>query len=168
MRAWGTIAGLAVCVAASTVSAQGRPPAAVLAAVQDMDTMCREFGTPGDKSGLLQTADLNGDGVTDWVLDQGVYVCNGAASLFGGTGGSPVSVWAGQPGGGASAPFTHYAQGARIESGRVWLTVGGELCGKGKAGLSRADMEYCERPLAWNARAGTFDWAPLGEIRPLS
>lgn len=130
--------------------------------------MCREFGTPGDKSGLLQTADLNGDGVTDWVLDQGVYVCNGAASLFGGSGGSQVSVWAGRRDGGASQPFSHGAFGAKVENGRVWLSVGGELCGQNTAGRSRAEYQGCERPLVWNTRSAAFEFAPVSAVRPVN
>ena len=132
-----------------------------------MDAMCRDVGgTPGDKAGLLRSVDLNGDGVPDWVLDQGVYACNGAASLFGGSGGSSVMVWAGLSGGGAGQPFGQAAHGAKIENGRLWLTVGGGFCGQNTAGLSRAEMTYCERPLAWDARARKFDFAPVSEIRP--
>lgn len=160
--------GLAAALgsAAGPTAAQGRPPAPVLAAVQEMDAMCREFGTPGDKSGLLRSADLNGDGVADWVLDQGVYVCEGAASLFGGSGGSQVSVWAGRPGGGVSEPFSHGAFGVTIDGGRAWLTVGGELCGQNTAGRSRAEYAHCERPLRWDARAQAFAFAPVSESRP--
>lgn len=154
-------------MAAGVAQAQGRPPAPVLAAVQAMDTMCREFGTPGDKSGLLRAADLNGDGVADWVLDEGAYVCEGAASLFGGSGGSQVSVWAGRRDGGASEPFTHGAFGAVIDGGRLWLMVGGEMCGQKTAGLARAEYEGCRRPLAWDARTGRFDFAPVSEARPV-
>lgn len=161
-----TLAALGL-VSAGAAAAQGRPPESVLSEVRDMDAMCRDVGgQPGDKEGLLRAADLNGDGLSDWVLDQGLYVCNGAASLFGGSGGSSVMVWAGLPGGGASQPFGQAAFGAKIENGRVWLAVGGGFCGQNTAGLSRAEMTYCERPLAWDARTRKFDFAPVSQIRP--
>ena len=163
----GAAALVIALTAAGAAQAQGRPPAPVLTAVQAMDTMCREFGTPGDKSGLLRAADLNGDGVADWVLDEGAYVCEGAASLFGGSGGSQVTVWAGRGNGGVSQPFSHGAFGAAIEDGRLWLMVGGEMCGQKTAGLARAEYEGCRRPLAWDARAEQFDFAPVSEARPL-
>lgn len=102
--------------------------------VGSMHTVCNEIGTPSDSSNdFVQSADLNGDGLADWVLDERAYSCEGAASLFGGgSGGSQTVVWAGLPGGVLSKSFEHANFGIEItvRHGRptLFFQVGGPLC----------------------------------------
>ena len=140
--------------------------------VSDMRASCKEIGTPGDPSNdFVQSADFNGDGLADWVLDQRAYYCEGAASLFGGgTGGAQTIVWAGLPGGVLSESFVHGNYGIEIavRHGRsvLFFQVGGPLCGQSED-VSRGEMIGCLRPLAWNARQQVFEFAPLSQIEPL-
>lgn len=140
--------------------------------VSSMHTACNEIGTPGNSSNdLVQSADLNGDGLADWVLDERAYSCEGAASLFGGgTGGSQTVVWAGLPGGVLSKSFEHANFGIEITVRHVHPTlffqVGGPLCGQSE-NVSRGEMIGCLRPITWNTRQQIFEFAPLSQIEPL-
>ena len=68
---------------ASTAQAQGMPQS-VMGTIREMDGLCRQVGgAPGDRSGLILTTDITGDGIRDWVVDQVNYRCEGAVSLYG-------------------------------------------------------------------------------------
>ncbi|CAN5120493.1 hypothetical protein BH10PSE2_BH10PSE2_23340 [soil metagenome] len=152
--------------AGSGVLAQGMPQA-VRSAVQDMDQSCREAqGTPGDKSGLIKSADWNGDGVRDWALDEIAYVCTGSAGLFSGSAGGAIDVWAGTAGGGVAEPAYFSGFGATLDAGKLWLSVEGMSCGQTNTDrIAHVDYRHCERSLAWDGRK--FVLAPLSEVRPI-
>lgn len=160
------IGGLLSATALS-VQAQGLPTA-VRAVVQGMDEDCTSNdGRPGDKSGLLRTADLNGDGVRDWVMDDMAYVCDGSISLFSGSGGGQVTVWAGRRDGTVSDPAYFGSFGSVLADNRLWLTVGGPLCGQRVTDrMSRSEYTSCERPVAWTG--ARFEMAPISEIRAIA
>ena len=139
-----------------------------------MDLMCRNMdGKPANGPDLLRTIDLNGDSLPDYVLDQGAYVCDGAASLFSGTGGSQLTVWVSTaPGGRVSKAFEGGHQGVKVDlehkpRAQLLLALSGVQCGQQLTPLtSNAELQACWRPLSWDAKRKTLQLAPLSEVRP--
>ena len=133
-----------------------------------MNAECRGVGgKPGASKGLVTAVDLNGDGRSDHVIDTAAFECDGAASLFGGTGGSQVQVFIATAEGSAKSVFEHSAFGTRVEQGQLWLAVGGPLCGpKVTAETAHSDMQACWRPLRWDAARHKLNFAPLDSVRP--
>lgn len=154
---------------AAPAAAEPRPPV-LIEHLAELDRACREVGgTPQDAPALVRAADLNGDGTPDYVVDHGAFDCNGAASLFGGTAGAPVVVYASLPGGGFKAAYSDYAYGVEIAAGppaRAWIDLGGAPCGQ-RGTVIHATMLACSRALVWNPAAQAFDYAPLAEARPI-
>ena len=159
-----------------TAEAQPRPagvaPAALTKDVFDLAAACRDYGgKPGKSPGLIQMADLNADGLTDYVLDLNAYNCEGAASAMGaGQSGAAVSVYVGGAGNTARKVWNGLAFQAKIEGApakpRLWLAIQGLDCGqKDAARRAMADQKGCNRPLNWNAAKSTFTYAPLAEAR---
>jgi len=143
-------------------------PAPVRAVIDEMKAECRSSGgKPGASPGLLSQVDLNGDGRADYVIDAAAFECEGAASLFTGSGGSSVQVFAATADGSAAPVFEHGAMGSRVEQGELWLAVGGPLCGQKVTDTTpHSEMQACWRPLRWNAGRRTLDFAPLSRARP--
>jgi hypothetical protein len=163
-------------LAAGPANAQPRPPgyapAAVTKDVLELHALCRDAGgKPGKSPGLVQTADLNGDGLTDYLLDINRYNCEGAASAMGaGQSGAVVSIYAGGPGDTAKKVFSGLAFEANIQGTspktRVWLTIQGLDCGqRNAASVSMANQIGCTRPLDWDSTKHVFRYAPLAEAK---
>jgi hypothetical protein len=170
-----TLAALAV-LTAGPAAAQPRPPgyapASLTKDVLELHAQCRDAGgTPGKSPGLVQVADLNGDGLTDYLLDINRYNCEGAASAMGaGQSGAAVAIYVGGPGNTAQKVFSGLAFEAKVEGAapkaRVWLTIQGLDCGqRNAASVSMANQVGCTRPLNWNSAGHTFRYAPLAEAR---
>ncbi len=170
-----TLAALAVLTGAAA-SAQPRPPgyapASVTKDVLDLHAQCRDAGgKPGKSPGLIQMGDLNGDGLTDYLVDINHYNCEGAASAMGaGQSGAVVSIYIGGPDNTAQKVYGGLAFEAKIEGAapkvRVWLTIQGLDCGqRNAASVSMADQVGCTRPLNWDPSKHTFRFAPLAEAR---
>jgi hypothetical protein len=160
---------------AASVHAQGQAkvPTMVQKAIAGMTSMCKESGgRPGKSPDLLTIADITGDDRPDFVIDQSAFNCEGAPSLFGGSGGSQVSVYVGTVDGQAAQAFAGGAFGVRVDRdakpARLSLIVGGPLCGqKVSASTPRSDYKSCWRPLVWNAGTRKMDYAPLSQVRPV-
>jgi hypothetical protein len=163
------VAILALAFSAGSAEASALPDE-VQKHIDDMRKSCRELGaTPIDpEKGFLVSADLNGDGISDWAIDEGKFQCDGAWSAFSGSGGAQVYVYTGLPGNKARQAFVHGANGMRLERNvgraRLWLGVGGPLCGQAHP-ISNADAIPCERPLVWNKVSNKFEFAPLSTIK---
>lgn len=148
-------------------------PQVVQQALGEMMKDCKEAGgKPAKSPGLLTVADLTGDGLPDFVIDQGVFNCEGAASLFSGSGGSQMSVYVGTPNGQASAAFGAGAFGVKVDKdakpARLLVMVGGPLCGQRvTAKTARSDMKSCWRPVVWDDRARKMQFAPVSQIQPV-
>ena len=112
-------------------------------------------------------ADLNRDGYPDYVYDASLASCANAPELLGGSGGWQVTVFAGQADGSAKEAFNHGAHGTGIIDGKLYLGVGGQLCGQNTKGKSRVEYQNCIRPLVWNARKQEFVFAPVSQKRPM-
>lgn len=168
----GTTLSLAPDLARAQAREVSKPPRPVAQALAEMDQLCRDNdGKPAPSPGLLSRLDLNGDGRPDYALDQGAYVCDGAASLFSGSGGSQLLVWVSTDG---PEGWLKAYEGALFElkaehkpQPRLLLAVSGAACGqKLKPSTSHAAESSCWRPLKWNPQMKALQLAPLSEIRP--
>ena len=174
----------AILAAAAATSVWAAPPAAgaaplpaeVRKAIAALDARCRALGgSPDDSPHLAQGADLNGDGVMDYVVDINAYNCDGAPAALGAaaTGGG-VTVYVGGPNNTARAAWIGAGFGVKVEGAgprpvqkpRVWLDIVGADCGQANAAaLPMSSRRPCSRPLTWNPTTLTFAYAPLSEAR---
>ena len=169
------IACLATVTACSTALAQAQKklPLSVQKELGEMMQMCKDAGGKALRSpGLLTIIDLSGDQLPDFVVDQASFVCEGAASLFGGSGGSQVTVYVGKPDGQASQAFSSGTFGVKVDKdskpAKLMLVVSGPMCGqKVTPKTSRSDYKSCWRPVVWNSGKKAFDYAPLSQITPV-
>ena len=142
-------------------------PAVVAKAVKDTAAICTEAGGKADTSNAAKRADLNGDGIEDYVLDVGAVNCDGAASVYGDRE-KGVIVYVGDGKGGATEAFNDMSYGMTLEgagpAAKLWLTVSGQSCGKPPA-KDFASENFCDRSLVWNAKTRKFDYAPVSTVK---
>jgi hypothetical protein len=76
-------------------------PQAVTAAIAEYEKLCAELESPRliRSEGFLRTADFNGDGKKDYLLDTASAECQDMPSAFCGTGGCTVTILVSQNGG---------------------------------------------------------------------
>lgn len=163
-----SLTALLAALALSNALAAPPLPAAVSRVVNTMNSDCQGVGgRPGTSRGLVSAVDLNGDGRMDYVIYTGAFDCEGAASLFVGASGGSVEVFLSAADGSAASAFEHGVADMRLEQGRLWLAVGGPLCGR-KVGhdTPRSAMQACWRPLQWDPGRRKLDFAPLSSVRP--
>ena len=153
------------CVAAQ--AATSPLPAVVAKAVKDTAAICTEVGGKADTSNAVKRADLNGDGIEDYVLDVGSVNCDGAASIYGDRE-KGVLVYVGDGKGGATEAFNDMSYGMTLEgagpAAKLWLTVSGQSCGKPPA-KDFASENFCDRAIVWNAKTRKFDFAPVSTVK---
>jgi len=88
-------------------------------AVSQLRAACTEQGgTMGTNDVPAQTADLDGDGKKDYVLESGSYTCSAAVSLYGGSGGSDISIFLSSRGYRASPELTYFGYRPSIDRTR--------------------------------------------------
>ena len=173
---------LLLCLAAGAAQAQNQAalaqaakklPRIVQQELAEMMKSCKEVGgKPAKSPGLLTVADLTGDGLPDFIIDQGAFFCDGAASLFSGSGGSQMSVYVGSADGQASAAFDAGSFGVKVDKdskpAKLMVTVGGPLCGQKVTDKTpRSDIKSCWRPVVWNDKTRKMQFAPLSQIQPV-
>jgi len=165
-----TIVASAFCtafLAQAASAATPKLPAAVAADLKATAGECSGAGGKADVSNAVKHADLNADGKEDYVLDVGAINCDGAASIYGDRQ-KGVTVYVGDGADGARKAFSDWVFGVTIEgagpAAKLWLTVSGTQCGK-KTARDFASESFCDRPLAWNAKAQKFDYAPVSSAR---
>ncbi len=160
------LASLVTVFVLCAASPRGLPPE-VAAHLDEMDNVCKVVGKPL-KSKLVEHGNLVAKGMEIWAIDEGKYECDGAASLFSGSGGAEVVVFMRMPDNSIKQVFEHGAYGMRMErsgaSDTIWLTIGGPLCGQ-PGNPSHAASIHCERPLQWDAAKQRMDFAPLSQAR---
>lgn len=125
-------------------------PAEVSAFKREAMQDCRNAGgTPSLQPDFQTTADLNADGVPDYILDYQHLECANAWSLFCGSAGCPVVVF-------LSAGAEHrgtalgHVQGWTLVEGAppvLELALHGAMCGGGRVGADGCTVRY-----AWNGR----------------
>jgi hypothetical protein len=163
-----TLAGSVVLVWCVAAQAAAPPlPAVVAKAVKDTAAICTEVGGKPDTSNAVKRADLNGDGIEDYVLDGGSVNCDGAASVYGDRE-KGVIVYVGDGKGGATEAFNDMSYGMAIQgtgsAAKLWLTVSGQSCGKPPA-KDFASENFCDRPIVWNAKTRKFDFGPVSTVK---
>ena len=121
------------CCAAAQAAAAPPLPAVVAKAVKEVAAVCNENGGKANMTNAVKRADLNGDGIEDYVLDVGSVNCDGAASVYGDRE-KGVLVYVGDGKGGATEAFNDMSYGVTLEgtgsAAKLWLAVSGQLCGK--------------------------------------
>jgi hypothetical protein len=156
-----------VFVFASAQAAAPKLPATVASDLKTIAEECNGVGGKAMTDDAVRLVDLNGDGRDDYVLFVGWIACEGAASAYGDRA-KEVRVYAGDGAGGASKAFADVAYDAQIQGAgtdaKLWLSVSGMNCGK-KPAATFAEEAFCERPIAWNAKTGKFDFAPVSAIK---
>ena len=148
----------AVAVALPALAAPAKPPKAVrdsvaaelAKAAEDMtdpdNPPTRDFRTP--PASMFSRVDVNGDGVPDWKVD---YAEAPNPSMWCGSGGCQVELWASQPGGGYAKVMDELVRSLRFvrQDGApaMALFFHGSTCGG-------AGVDPCERRYAWNEDIG--------------
>jgi hypothetical protein len=158
----------AVCLALCCVSACGAaqdtgPPAAVAAVLGDLTTLCSDAGGEPRAGDTVRRADLNADGLDEFVLFAGWFVCENAVGVLGDRE-KILVVFAGD---GASEAFSDAVFDAKLESKdnatELWVTTSAERCGR-PAARRFAEETFCERSIV--PAAGTrFEYAPVTTVR---
>ena len=142
-------------------------PAVVAKAVKDTAAICIEVGGKPDTSNAVKRADLNGDGIEDYVIDVGSVNCDGAASVYGDRE-KGVAVYVGDGKGGATEAFSDMSYGMTLDgtgpAAKLWLSVSGQSCGKPPA-KDFASENFCDRPIVWNAKTRKFDFGPVSTVQ---
>ena len=153
---------LAVPVLATGARSEQLPPMLQDLAGQDM-AACREGG--GDPilgPDYASSADLNGDGVPDYLINLAGLECAGASSYFCGSAGCPVNVWI-SGGGGWTNEWSGYAQEARIVGTAVEAHLHGEFCDPKRDAYAGCDLrlEFASAaPVPETAPAAAPETAP--------
>jgi len=157
---------LAAACACSQIPSDAQP-AAVTAALKALTDDCTTVGGRPDAKDAVKRAELNGDGVPDFVLYAGWVVCVDAYSVFGDREKS-LTVFAGDRKAGAVEAFIASVYDAKVEdsggTAQLWLTTSAEECGRPRAEVF-ADEVFCDRAIAWGASAGRFEYAPVSTVR---
>lgn len=160
------VAGAAVAQEKAPVHRSGLPET-VDAHIRDMVDACKRAAGKPVSDPTVEHGHLAAE-LEFWAINEATFQCEDAASYFSGSGGAQVLVYLSVDGGPATQAFTHGAYAMTIEHvgdlSRIWLGVGGQVCGQ--AGRpTHAQAIHCDRPLNWDARARTLDFAPLADIR---
>lgn len=147
-------------------------PLQVRKSIVALHAQCKDFGgVPGKSPQLVKVADLNGDGITDYVIDNASYDCDGAVSaMSNGQSGAGVEVLVGGPGNTATPAYENSVYAATIETvggkSTLWLDLAGVPCGQTNAArIPFSNWKSCSRALAWNATTRKFVLAPLSQAR---
>lgn len=115
-------------------------PPSVQKQVDEVSADCRDFGgDPAPGEGFITSADLNGDGQPDHVVDLAGLQCQGAWSAFCGSAGCPVTVWLSGPdgyfvGGGG------YMQEWRIDGRGIRAFLHGQMCNPPRSGVDGCEQ----------------------------
>jgi hypothetical protein len=162
---------LSLLVAAGSIAAAAEPklPAPVSAWLKGAADLCREVEGKPSLTDAVKRADLNGDGVEDYVVTVEGIRCEGAASIYGDRE-KAMAVFVGDDKGGATQAFSDSAFGLEVKPdgarSKLWLTVMGQQCGR-KPAKDFASEAFCERPLLWDPARRMFDCAPVSQVRML-
>lgn len=171
---WGKYVRRGITVAAAIAMAivlcgasPNKAPEEVVAHMRSMADACKEAGGKPLSHKFVERSNL-AEGLDFWIIEEGAFQCDGAASIFCGSGGCQVAVYLGLPNSHAKQVFLQGAHGIAVErsetSAKLWLGVGGSLCGQNE-NPTHAGSIRCDRPLRWDANAQMLEFAPLSEAR---
>lgn len=151
------------CGIANAQTSAAQWPAPVRTYIRHLDNTCRELDeAPDRKLSYVQRADVTGDGLLDYVIDDGDYMCGSTPYMLAGQAGAPNVVFVGTANGGATLAYEVLGTGIRIgksKSGRpvaLASTIGAD-CG---ASPKLKAAGSCERPLVWNPTTKMMTFGP--------
>ncbi len=136
---------IALAALTSATPAIAELPAAIATMSEAAFAECRSAGgTPRLLPEYSRTADLNADGVADYLIDFAGLECANAWSYFCGSAGCPVSVWISGPNGFATE-WSGYAQAIDLKAPEVVVYLHGQFCTPPRAGA-----DGCEERLRFD------------------
>ena len=102
---------LALALGLVCPAAAAEQPEIVKTAIADARQQCVEAdGKPGPADRMVSVTDLDGNGGEDWILDFSKLKCDGAATLYCGTGGCPLHIYLWQGGSEWKLVFEEYVR----------------------------------------------------------
>ena len=118
----------------------------------------------------VSIVDLNGDGLPDYIVEHIKFECDAGASIYAGNGPGTLSIYAGLPNGYARLAFLDAGyESSYIDrtSGkpRFYVSTSGGGCGQDTRHVTKAELEFCYRPIKWNAAKRRFEFDSLSTIR---
>lgn len=147
--------GLILLAALAWPAAAQRPPAIVIEAGARLDRACEAAGgTPG-QGRYLMMQDFTGDGLADYLVNEGNHACDGRGNPFIEDGQAHVDIYVADQDGGAALAYRERLLAVRVldsDPPSVQVAQRGAGCGP----RSTATTE-CGGTLRWNARAAGFD-----------
>lgn len=159
---------------AKTESNKKTFPAGITNHIKYLEALCN---APSDDSTLPKTdlavvdvADLNQDGIDDYVIDDSKIVCEDKTNPLHPRGGIGVIVFIGtaDTADGVKKSFSETLLSVRVErkaeSPIVWVGMSPFFCGK-TAPEETEVIPLCERPLAWDPTAKMFNIVPFPETK---
>jgi hypothetical protein len=183
MKSWLSIPAAMLLLMVLGAATSDKLPAEVAAHVKEMNDFCRSSDGKPLPSGtfepsfdrakfhprnLVEYAFLRGPDFEVWAIDEGRFRCDHAASLFSGSGGSQVYVFARLSDGRVRQVFNHGAYGMSLKRigslAELSIRVGGTLCGQA-GNPSNGEAILCDRQLVWDKSTQKMDFAPLAEAQ---
>lgn len=163
---------LTLSSAAYAQSAASAPPA-LRTALASYASQCRDAGGRLNSAAAIESADLTGDGVADFILSASHLACamdgDPGSSFFAGSDGQEqVDIFDGANRAASAAPlYSQQVFGYVLERGVVYVVTGAQFCGGRPARSAEEAMAHlCERPLSYSRQAHALALAPLAQIRP--
>jgi hypothetical protein len=167
MRRGIAIAASIAMVVVPCGASPNKVPEEVAAHMRKMADECKAVDGKPLRHMFVEHGNL-ADGLDFWAINEGAFQCEGASSLYSGSGGSQVAVYLVLPSGHARQVFAHGAYGMAMErtgtSAKLWLGVDGPLCGR-EGNPAHAESINCDRSLKWDFKAQKLDFAPLSQAR---
>lgn len=138
-------------------------PAPIAKMLAEMATQCKDAtGQRGNIGQAITRADLNGDGLQDYIFQYAGYDCPGAVSLFAGTAaaGNPLSLYLADKSGGARQVWSDGVGDWSVKprAGKPTLFVQ-VICGN-NANKPVAEWSWCEKRLLPNPGPGKWVAVP--------
>ena len=141
---------LVMILASLPASAAAPLPPEVQASVNELLSDCKE--KPAFTKGFVTRRDINGDGIEDYILDLGHFICGDNSTLYCGSAGCTTTVFASLPGGKYTKVLDDNVRGLQFKTlgGMPAMLLGlhGSACGK-------VGAEPCGETLYWNGTACT-------------
>lgn len=158
-------AALLLLLTSQPAAAAPQPPLPAPIAKQfaDMADQCKDAtGQRGRIGQAITRADLNGDGIEDYVVEDADYDCPGAVSLFAGTAatGNPLSLYIADKSGGVrkvwSGGVGEWSVKPRAGKPTLFVQV---ICGN-NANKPVSDWKWCDERLLPNPGPGKWVAVP--------
>lgn len=138
-----------------TAATHGQPPQVLLDAAGRLDRACENAGGRPARGAFLIAQDFSGDGVPDYLVNEGNYECSGRPNAFVEDKQAHVDIYVADGRGGATLVYRDRLLAVRVLDGRphrVQVAQRGAGCG-----ASSTAATECGGTLRWNARENAFD-----------